>query len=72
VLYASLCSSYKTSIISTVDTIDLKNMTQRVDLSTLLDYVAHVQLCLLINALREKKKIVVIEGAGISASTGSK
>jgi hypothetical protein len=51
---------------------DPKNMTQRVDLRRLPDYVAHVQLCPLINALRERKKIVVIAGAGISASAGSK
>jgi hypothetical protein len=47
-------------------------MAQRVDLSNLLDFVAHVQLHPLINALREKKRIVVIAGAGISASAGSK
>ena len=47
-------------------------MAQRVDLSSLPDYVAHVQLCPLINALREKKKIVVIAGAGISAAAGSR
>jgi hypothetical protein len=47
-------------------------MAQRVNLSSLPDYVAHVQLCPLIKALREKKKIVVIAGAGISAAAGSR
>jgi hypothetical protein len=50
---------------------DPKNMTQQVDLRSLPDYVAHVQLCPLINVFHEKKKIVVITGAGISASAGS-
>ncbi len=62
----------KKPVIFTVNAMDLKNMTQRIDLDSLPDYVTHVQLCPLINALREKKKIVVIAGAGISVSAGSK
>jgi hypothetical protein len=53
-------------------TIDLKNMAQQVNLSDLPDYVAHVRLGPLISALREKKRIVVITRARISASAGSK
>jgi hypothetical protein len=44
---------------------------QPVDLNTLLDYDAHIALFPLIKALREKKNIIVIAGAGISASAGS-
>lgn len=47
-------------------------MAKQVDLTNLPDFTAHVQLQPLINALREKKRIVVIAGAGISASAGSK
>jgi hypothetical protein len=46
-------------------------MTQTVDLSRLLDFDAHIELFPLIKALREKKNIVVIAGAGISASAES-
>jgi hypothetical protein len=49
-----------------------QNMAQRVDLSNLLDYVAHQQLQPLRDALRHKKKIVIIAGSGISVSAGSK
>ena len=48
------------------------NMVERIKLASLPDYVAHLKLCPLIKALREKKKIVVIAGAGISAKAGSK
>jgi hypothetical protein len=48
------------------------NMVKSIKLASLPDYVAHLQLCPLINALREKKKIVVIAGAGISDEAGSK
>jgi thiamine pyrophosphate-dependent acetolactate synthase large subunit-like protein len=47
-------------------------MAQQIDLNTLPDYVAHQQLQPLIDALRHKKKIVIIAGAGISVSAGSK
>jgi hypothetical protein len=47
-------------------------MVERIKLASLPDYVAHLKLCPLITALREKKKIVVIAGAGISAEAGSK
>ena len=46
-------------------------MAQTVDLSRLLEFDAHIELFPLIKALREKKNIVVIAGAGISASAGS-
>ena len=46
-------------------------MAQRIELASLPDYVAHMQLYPLIKALREKKKIVVIAGAGMSAAAGS-
>ncbi|KAG9242017.1 DHS-like NAD/FAD-binding domain-containing protein [Calycina marina] len=45
-------------------------MTQRVKVASLPDCVAYVQLCPLIKALRDKKKIVIIAGAGISAAAG--
>ena len=48
-----------------------QNMTQTVDLSRLLDFDAHIELFPLIKALREKKNIVVIAGAGITASAES-
>ena len=47
-------------------------MAERIKLASLPDYVAYLKLCLLINVLREKKKIAVIAGAGISAKAGSK
>jgi hypothetical protein len=47
-------------------------MAERIKLASLPDYVAYLKLCLLINALREKKKIVVIARAGISIKAGSK
>ncbi len=62
----------KKSVIFTVNAIDLKNMTQQIDLNSLPDYITHIQLCPLINALCKKKKIVIIAGAGISAFAGSK
>jgi hypothetical protein len=46
-------------------------MIQIVDLSRLLDFDVHIELFLLIKALREKKNIVVITGAGISVSAES-
>jgi len=49
----------------------IPNMAQTVDLSRLLEFDAHIELFPLIKALREKKNIVVIAGAGISASAGS-
>jgi hypothetical protein len=62
----------KTLLLFTLDPKHLKNMAKRVDLNKLLDYEAHCQLHPLITALRKKKRIIVIAGAGISASTGSK
>jgi hypothetical protein len=56
----------------TFNSIILKNIAQRIDLNTLLDYTVHIQLCQLINALRKKKKIVIITRAGILASVRSK
>ncbi len=47
-------------------------MVERIKLASLPDYAAHLELRPLINVLREKKKIVVIAGAGISAKAGSK
>ena len=47
-------------------------MTKTVNIGSLPDYTVHIQLCPLIKALREKKKIVVIAGAGISAAAGSR
>jgi hypothetical protein len=60
------------SIIFTLDPKNPKYMAQKANLSTLPDYVAHMQLYPLINALRKKKRIIIIAGAGISASAGSK
>jgi hypothetical protein len=46
-------------------------MALEVDLSSLEDYSAHLALRPLIDVFRQKRKIVVIAGAGISASAGS-
>ena len=46
-------------------------MAKRINLNSQQDYVTHMELFPLIKALREKKKIVVIAGAGISAEAGS-
>lgn len=46
-------------------------MVLEVDLGSVPDYVAHVELRPLIDAFRQKKRIVIIAGAGISASAGS-
>ncbi|KAH7363946.1 DHS-like NAD/FAD-binding domain-containing protein [Rhexocercosporidium sp. MPI-PUGE-AT-0058] len=45
-------------------------MAQRIELASLPDYVAHMQLSPLIEAFRKKKRIVVVAGAGISAAAG--
>ncbi|OBT40540.1 hypothetical protein VE00_09010 [Pseudogymnoascus sp. WSF 3629] len=45
-------------------------MALEVDLSSLEDYSAHLALRPLIDVFRQKRKIVVIAGAGISASAG--
>ncbi|KFY50509.1 hypothetical protein V495_00225 [Pseudogymnoascus sp. VKM F-4514 (FW-929)] len=42
----------------------------QVDVSAVPDYVAHVELRPLIDIFRQKKRIVIIAGAGISASAG--
>jgi hypothetical protein len=47
-------------------------MAEQIKLASLPDYVAHLKLGPLIKVLREKKKIVVIAGAGISENAGSK
>jgi NAD-dependent SIR2 family protein deacetylase len=46
-------------------------MAREVDLNSLQGNDAHLALRPLIDALRQKKKIIVIAGAGISASAGS-
>jgi NAD-dependent histone deacetylase SIR2 len=51
---------------------DPKLSVQQVNLSELPDDVAQTQLAPLINALRQKKRIIIIAGAGLSASAGSK
>ncbi|OAF59033.1 hypothetical protein VC83_04184 [Pseudogymnoascus destructans] len=45
-------------------------MVLEVDLGSVADYVAHVELRPLIDAFRQRKRIVIIAGAGISASAG--
>ncbi|KAL5354917.1 hypothetical protein ACLOAV_001008 [Pseudogymnoascus australis] len=45
-------------------------MVLEVDLGSVADYVAHVELRPLIDAFHHRKRIVIIAGAGISASAG--